>query len=147
MHLNVRRALDRSTVERKREAPSALDKQTWLDECGSCHVAYPARALPKTAWAEIMRTLDEHFGTDATVDDPTAASVSRYLAAAGNSRVPTKAGEVELRITKTRWFQHEHDEIPTDKWMSPKVKSAANCGACHRDADQGRFSEKSVKVP
>ena len=40
----------------------------WKAECGSCHVAYPAQLLPATSWQRLMKGLDKHFGTDASVD-------------------------------------------------------------------------------
>lgn len=124
-----------------------LDEQAWREECTACHIAYPARFLPATSWSEIMRTLANHFGADASVDAMTADKISRYLTSAARSPSRTQAGPPILRITDTRWFVHEHDEISTQQWRNPKVKSAANCGACHQDAEAGRFSEKSLQIP
>ena len=45
-----------------------LDEQAWREECSACHIAYPARFLTAASWQEMMRTLDEHFGADASVD-------------------------------------------------------------------------------
>jgi len=53
----------------------------------------------------------------------------------------------EDRITRTPWFVREHREVSATTWKLPAVKSAANCGACHQGADQGDFSEHSVRVP
>lgn len=124
-----------------------LDEQVWRDECSACHIAYPAGFLPAASWKEIMSTLDDHFGTDAGVDAVTAVKISRYLASAARSSSRTQAGPPILRITETRWFVHEHDEVPTKQWRNPKAKSAANCGACHQDAEAGRFSERSLNIP
>lgn len=117
------------------------DEQAWREECSACHIAYPARFLPAASWKEIMRTLDDHFGADASIDTTTAEKISRYLASAARSPSRTQASAPILRITETRRFVHEHDEVSTQQWRSPKVKSAANCAACHHDADTGRFSE------
>lgn len=124
-----------------------LDEQAWREECSACHVAYPARFLPADSWKEIMSTLDNHFGADASIDVATAEKISRYLIAAARSPSRTQSGPSILRITQTRWFVHEHDEISTRQWRNPKVQSAANCGACHQDAEAGRFSEKSLHIP
>src|SRR5688500_19273345 len=59
-----------------------LDEQAWREECSACHIAYSARFLPAASWQEIMRTLDEHFGADASVDAATAEKISRSLTAA-----------------------------------------------------------------
>jgi cytochrome c553 len=125
-------------------SPSPSD--AWRAECGSCHVAFPARALPARSWRAIMDGLERHFGADASVDTATAASIRTYLEAnAGRDRSPGEP--TALRITETRWFRHEHDEVPGTVWRSPKVKSAADCAACHADAESGRFSEHAARLP
>lgn len=124
-----------------------LDEQAWREECSACHIAYPARFLPAASWKEIMRTLDDHFGADASIDAASVEKISRYLASAARSPTRTQAGPPILRITETRWFVHEHDEVSANQWRNPKVKSAANCGACHQDAEAGRFSERSLQIP
>jgi len=120
--------------------------QTWKAECGSCHLAYPPQLLPASSWRELMSGLNKHFGTDASLDPQTAAGITTFLEKnAGrdrsSSRTPT------LRITETRWFVHEHDEVPDRVWKNPKVKSPANCTACHVDGDKGDFSEHHIRIP
>lgn len=118
----------------------------WQEECGSCHIAYPPALLPAESWREIMAQLDRHFGVDASVDAPTAKTITRFLEAnAGRDR--RRSGAAPLRITHARWFVHEHDEVPAPVWKSPAVKSPANCEACHARAAQGDFSEHTVKIP
>ena len=124
-----------------------LDEQAWREECSACHIAYPARFLPAASWKAIMSGLDDHFGADASVDAATAESISRYLASAARSPSSTQALPPTLRITQTRWFVHEHDEVSTKQWRNPKVKGAANCGACHQGAENGHFSDRSLQIP
>lgn len=124
-----------------------LDAQAWREECSACHIAYPARFLPAASWDELMRALSDHFGADASVDAATAARIGRYLASTARSSHRAQTAAQPLRITESRWFVHEHDEISTSQWRSSRVKSAANCSACHQDAEAGRFSEKSVRIP
>ena len=116
-------------------------------ECGSCHVAFAPRLLPASSWRIIMRDLDRHFGVDASVDRDTAASIGAFLEANagrdGGKRVDASA----LRITEARWFRHEHAGIAATTWARSDVGSAANCGACHRDAGRGDFNERAVRVP
>jgi len=119
---------------------------TYQTECASCHIAYPPQLLPARSWRALMSGLDKHFGTDASLDPPTAARITAFLEQnAGRDR--NGASAPVLRITETRWFAHEHDEVPTRTWKSPKVKSAANCTACHVDGDQGNFSEHGIRIP
>jgi hypothetical protein len=61
----------------------------------------------------------------------------------GGRRVDASA----LRITEARWFRHEHAGIASSTWARSDVGSAANFGACHRDAGRGDFGERGVRVP
>jgi len=124
-----------------------LDEQAWREECSACHIAYPARLLPAASWQKIMSTLDDHFGVDASADALTAEKISRYLASAARSPSRIEAGPPILRITETRWFVHEHDGVSQRQWRNPKVKTAANCSACHQDAEAGRFNERPLRIP
>jgi hypothetical protein len=122
----------------------SVDNAAYQAECGSCHVAYPPALLGAGTWREIMRGLDRHFGTDASLGDSAHAQVKAYLeAGAGSSRRDVAT----LRISDASWFRHEHGEIAAATWKSAAVKSAANCGACHRQADRGDFGERSLRVP
>lgn len=121
-----------------------VDNAVYKAECGSCHVAYPPALLGAGMWREIMRGLDRHFGTDAGLGDSAHAQIKAYLeAGAGPSsrEVPT------LRISDASWFRKEHREVAAATWKSAAVKSPANCGACHRQADAGDYGERSLRVP
>lgn len=121
----------------------------YVQECGSCHAPYPAGHLSADSWRAIMNGLDNHFGSDASLDDkPVASAIEAYLSSqARKKETLDESGHPLLRITDTRWFRHEHDEIPLSVWHSPAVKSPANCGACHTGTQQGRFSEHGVRIP
>lgn len=120
---------------------------TWKSECGSCHIAYPPQLLPARSWRALMANLPDHFGVDASLDAKSLAEVSAFLEQnAGRER--DSSAEPVLRITETRWFRHEHEEeLAPTIWRHPKVKSAANCAACHTRAEQGDFSERSLIIP
>lgn len=119
----------------------------WQAECGSCHVAYPPRFLQAQSWRRVMQGLDRHFGVDASVDAGTAAAIGGFLETHAQSATGKRAEPTATRITQTRWFRHEHDEIAAATWKRPDVRSPANCGACHREAERGDFSERRVRVP
>lgn len=120
----------------------------WQEECGSCHIAYPPRFLPAESWRQLIASLEDHFGTDASIDAGTAATIETFLIQnAKRSKTDAKRSDTPLRITETRWFRDEHDEISATKWKSPAIRSAANCGACHREAEKGSFRERDIKVP
>jgi hypothetical protein len=122
------------------------DNPAYQADCASCHIAYPSQLLPKQSWRALMSGLTDHFGTDASLDAKTAKAIQSYLEAhAGRARAD--GAKPPLRISETRWFRHEHEEVPAATWTSPAVKSAANCGACHMQAERGDFSEGSLRVP
>jgi len=116
-------------------------------ECGSCHTPYPPGLLPAASWQRVMGDLARHYGADASLDAPAAGQLSAWLAA--NAADPRRAGEAppDDRITRSRWFAREHDEVRAAAWTSAAVKSRANCGACHPQANQGDFDEDRVRIP
>ncbi|MEZ5653343.1 MAG: diheme cytochrome c [Burkholderiaceae bacterium] len=116
------------------------------EECGACHVAYPARLLPVRSWRRIMAGLDNHYGADASLDADQVARITEYLSihARGDRRGDPPP---EDRITRSSWFVHEHDEIAAATWRDPSVRSAANCAACHTDAARGVFDERGIVMP
>lgn len=120
--------------------------KTYAEECGSCHIAYPATLLSAENWRAMMNGLDKHFGADARLDDKTRDEIATYLER-NAARDRAKFGAASLRISDTRWFRHEHDEVPARAWSDAKVKSAANCGACHRRADSGDFEDDDAAIP
>ena len=128
----------------------------WQAECGSCHVAFPPGLLPAADWQRIMGTLDRHYGVDASLDAPTGKRITEFLVrhagSANYSRGDTapKPGAVTAplpRLTLTPWFQREHREVPAALWRDPRVKSAANCAACHTQAAQGDYRERNIRIP
>jgi nitrate/TMAO reductase-like tetraheme cytochrome c subunit len=120
--------------------------EKWKAECGSCHVAYPAQLLDATSWRSLMSRLDRHFGSDASLDEPVRRDIQGYL-----ERMAARSGRgssaKDGRISSTSWFRHEHDEVPSGAWRHDKVKSAANCGACHTGAETGDYSERNLRMP
>ena len=119
----------------------------WKTECGACHLAYPPQLLPAASWRVMMTQLDKHFGADASLDAKTAAEISAFLEANAGRNKREATGKPSQRITGTRWFKQEHDEVPTRIWSSPAVKQPGNCAACHTQAERGDYSERSLRVP
>lgn len=117
----------------------------WREECGSCHLAYPPGFLPADSWRALMAGLERHFGVDAGLDPKVRGEILDLLIRyAGSGR---RHSATPLRISETAWFRHEHDEVPAPLWQSPRIKSAANCQACHLEADTGHYSERSLRIP
>lgn len=123
-----------------------IDQAKYVEECGSCHVAYPPQLLEAQGWRALMTGLDRHFGADASLDARTAAEINAWLERNAGTRARL-ASVAEPRISATRWFRHEHDEVPASLWRSAGVKTPANCSACHRAAEKGDYSERSLRLP
>jgi len=120
--------------------PAGADTQT-QKECGACHMVYPPELLPIRSWRKIMADLANHFGEDATIPEPARANIEAYLLAnAGDAPgapdgpafvndIP--AGDTPLRITDTPAWIDIHSEVPASFFADAKVKTKANCLACH----------------
>ncbi|NOT19763.1 MAG: cytochrome C [Sideroxydans sp.] len=120
---------------------------TWQTECSACHLAYPPSLLPAKSWRAVMSGLDKHFGTDASLTSSESKEVSAFLEENAGEERNTSSRKPLLRITQTNWFVHEHDEVSKRTWMNPKVKSPANCVACHKGAENGDFDEDNIRIP
>jgi hypothetical protein len=130
-----------------------VQNPVWQEECSACHVAYHPGLLPAASWKAVVDGLGDHFGSDASLAPAETAALRAFLA--GNAgtgkygRVASgKDGRPLQRISQMPWFVHEHgEELPASVWKRKEVGSAANCGACHGAAAQGRFDEREIKVP
>lgn len=150
---------DDDRYEKKRyHTEKSKASELYIQECASCHMAYQPEFLPKRSWEKTMRTLADHFGTDATLDKEDYATISAYLLrnAADAKRVGGDIGKMgrkipddqtPLRISETPYFKKEHRKIPKRLVRQKEVKSFANCTACHQKAEQGDYSERSLVIP
>jgi|UPI0003653C4F hypothetical protein len=169
------RAKDKNKAEKAKNKSSKKSKSSWRGqqasvvpvnnatysrECAACHFAYLPGLLPAASWKQLMASLDDHYGEDASLDDPqTIAEISRFLArfSADNSdarrsrqimaslkdskRAPTSISEIP-------YIRHKHREIPQRMIKGNKqVRSLSNCIACHDKADRGVFTEHGLKIP
>lgn len=145
--MSVAQADDDEEEEHKGRHRAVATNAAWQAECGSCHVAFPPRLLPAASWREMMSGLDKHFGTDASLEAPVAQEIGAFLEKNAGSRRQDTEGKPLLRISETRWFVREHDEVPARTWSNPLVKSAANCAGCHTKAEQGDYRERNIRMP
>ena len=130
----------------------------YIEECGSCHMAYPPGLLPARSWEKLMGGLDDHFGDNAELEPEALAALSDYLVKNSADEAPFRRSrkithtlsnaDAPLRISQLPYIRREHREIP-DRLVSgnPDVSSLGNCTACHRQADAGSFSEREILVP
>jgi hypothetical protein len=104
-------------------------------ECGECHMAFQPALLPAESWGRMMDDLKNHFGDDASLPAAAVAEIRDYL-----TRNAGRGDGKEDRITNQRWFAKEH-KFRVDLRKDDKIRSPANCVACHKDAARGLYED------
>lgn len=129
--------------------PAVLMLPKYEQECAACHIAYPPGLLPAASWQRLMQGLEQHFGTDASLDAASVQEISQWLVRHAGTYKRVSEPPPEQRITRSAWFLRKHraDEVPAELWRHPAVKSPSNCAACHTQAAQGRFNERDIRLP
>jgi len=127
----------------------------FYEECASCHTLYPPFLLPKESWVKIMNSLDNHFGDDASLDEKSKNLIERFLVANSSEHSTKEAAfyimkdfkKGEIAITNTKYWKQKHSNIDKEIFKSKRVKSKANCKACHSKIEQGLIEDNQIKVP
>jgi hypothetical protein len=128
--------------------------ENYVTECGSCHTPYPPYGLNATDWRSMMGKLDKHFGDNASLDAAALKPIEDFLIKNAGD-VPSKVSPGDTassavgtaRMTQTAWFTRKHREVPNAYWKDARIKSAANCTACHPRANEARYNEHEIKLP
>ena len=120
---------------------------SFQQECAACHLAYPPGLLPARSWDRIMKGLDQHYGTDASLDAASVQQIGQWLQAHAGTYKRVNVEPPQDRITESAWFLRKHRKLDAPVWQHASVKSAANCAACHTRAEQGRFDEDELQFP
>jgi cytochrome b len=123
--------------------------------CGACHSAHHPSLLPAASWARIMTSLDEHFGEDASLPEGQRLEIAAFLGANASETFDTEAAvrfrsqtpSEPLRITATDYWRRKHASVAPEVFARPRLGGKANCGACHEDADTGRFDDSRIHIP
>ncbi len=133
-------------ADNKKFGPVTMLK-SYQTECAACHLAYPPGMLPAQSWAHLMKGLETHYGTDASIDADTIREIGGWLQVNAGTYKRVKEAPAEDRVTASSWFVRKHREIGTDVWVRPSIKSASNCAACHTQAEQGDYRERNIRIP
>ncbi len=138
------------------------ENSLYHEECGSCHMVYPANFLPDDPWDAIMTNLESHFGDDASLDLETLSELTQYLI--NNSATTSKnrrsrkifrslgsnksAINPVTRISEVPYIKNEHDEVKDFlASRNSDIKNLTQCDSCHADAEKGLFDEDTVDIP
>jgi cytochrome b len=137
--------------------PKLPDDPMWREECGSCHLAFHPNLLPARSWTRLMQSQVSHFGANLALEPATANAVLAFLqrnAAENSTTEPAfkinssiAANATPVRITETPYWVEKHKEISAADWQLPRVKTKANCAACHLDAEAGTFEDAAMRIP
>jgi len=129
----------------------------YVEECGTCHMAYQAELLPSVSWQELMEGLENHFGEDASIEETSRAEILQHLrtfaaerskSVLGRKLARSAGSRVYLRISEIPKIKHEHtEEFSVDVLNHPSIKSVANCSACHQGALKGNYDEELISIP
>ena len=113
----------------------------YTEECGSCHVPYPPQRMTRAGWEIQMRNLQQHYGSDASLEPAANQAILSYLVAHASSKEKAAPADPTARMTKARWFVKEHGTTP------PKGLRFSDCTGCHTQAEKGDFGERTLKAP
>jgi cytochrome c len=102
-----------------------------------------------------MAKLDDHFGDNASLEPPSAATLLAFLTNNAAEASDTKAANRlragdpvgSPRITETPGWRRLHRSVDAAAFKQKKVAGKLNCAACHADAATGLFHPRSIAIP
>ena len=101
-----------------------------------------------------MADLENHFGDDASLDVQTNKNILDFLIKNSAENSSYKASwnflnsinnQDIIALSKTSYWEKRHKDIPKDVFKNEKVKSVANCKACHSDIEKGLIEDENIK--
>ena len=101
-----------------------------------------------------MGDLENHFGDDASLDEKTNQDILTFLLKNSAETSTMQAswnflnsiGDKDIiALTKTSYWERKHKKIPKEVFKKEKVKSVANCKACHSDIEKGLIENENIK--
>ena len=126
-------------------------------ECASCHFGYQPGLLPSASWRYVMGNLANHYGTDASIDEAERAQIEAFLlqnaSETSNYKRSVKItnslqpGTLYTSLTQIPYLQKKHRKIEQNLINQKEVRSLARCAACHREAKNGEYNDKTVNIP
>ncbi|WP_044419284.1 cytochrome c [Halarcobacter anaerophilus] len=101
-----------------------------------------------------MSDLENHFGDDASLSEEDTKNILDFLLE-NSAEKSTKEVSVKvlnsignkdiIAITQTSFWKKEHKDIPKELFKNEKIKSKANCKACHTDIEKGLIEDDKIK--
>ena len=130
----------------------------YIKECGSCHFPYQPGLLPSNAWNKMMTNLENHFNSDASLNEADLQTLTKYLNdnsaeknmqyKRSNKIVSSLAkNQIPDSISTTPYMIKKHEDIKKNLISQNEVKGLFNCIACHKTADKGIYGERDINIP
>lgn len=127
-----------------------VNNELYIQECGSCHFAFQPGLLPQRSWTKMMGDLENHFGTDASLNQADTATLLAYMTQnASDKSMNYKRSQrmtnsisrnsTPLKISEVPYFKDKHRSISTPMITQKEVGSITNCVACHSNAAKGDY--------
>ena len=106
----------------------------YVQECGSCHVAFAPGLLPAASWQRLMADLGRHFGSDASLDAAVPASPQVDASDASLRALPDVA-EAALLSTcnRTELYAVAEDGDVLSSWLATHAGSGKRAASVPRD--------------
>ena len=135
--------------------PPAVPDPVFAEQCGACHLAFPASLAPAASWTAILADLKHHFGADASLAADQTAHIETWLVANAAEHwdtlpshlLRTQAADGSHRITHTPGWMGRHRHIAAAVFKAAPVYRRSDCTACHADAATGRFAPQNIAIP
>ena len=135
-----------------------VNNQLYIKECGSCHFPYQAGLLPANAWNKMMTNLENHFNSDASLNEADLQTLTKYLNdnsaeknmqyKRSNKIVSSLAkNQIPDSISTTPYMIKKHEDIKKNLISQNEVKGLFNCISCHKTADKGIYGERDINIP
>ena len=95
-----------------------VNNQLYIKECGSCHFPYQPGLLPSNAWNKMMENLENHFNSDASLNEADLQTLTKYLN--DNSAEKNMQYKRSNRIVSSLAKNQIPDSISTTPYMIKK---------------------------
>ncbi|WP_419771045.1 MAG: cytochrome C [Candidatus Marinarcus sp.] len=101
-----------------------------------------------------MSDLENHFGDDASLTEADNKNILDFLVQNSAEKSTQEASVYMLdsigdnniiAMTQTTFWKHQHENIPKTLFKHDKIKSKANCKACHSDVEKGLIEDDKIK--
>ena len=101
-----------------------------------------------------MSDLENHFGDDASLDFETNKNILAFLL---KNSAETSTAEASFKflqsiknqdiiaLSKTTFWGKTHKDVSKEIFDNEKIKSKANCKACHTDIEKGLIEDENIK--